>query len=837
MKKIRTALAGQPNCGKSTIFNLVSGIEQHIANYPGVTVDKKTGFFDYNEYKIEMVDLPGTYSFSSYSLEERVAKEFIMEEKPDIIVNVVDASNIKRNLYLTFQLLEIGIPVVVVLNMMDVAQRRQIEIDSAKISSMLGCPVIEASGAKGIGGEEIMKAVVETYENKEVFEDFKINYEELEPHIANILDLVEDSSSPLNKRWMAIKALEGDTTVLDHLKKEYNDIEEKVEMQNDLFHEKYDKDTVSFLAAFRYDSADIIYHKTIKHKNAGKETLTDKVDKIVLNRFLALPILFGIMFLVYEISIVYGYKLTDYTWPILASFKNFVIGFVPDAQFTDVPMITDFAVWMVNSANALLNYIPIFFILFALIAIMEDMGYMPRMAFILDRVFKKFGLHGQSTLPLVLGGAMVGGCAVPGVMATKGIADDRARMATILTVPYMNCLAKVPFYTLLLGAFFKPDMALMMFFISTITVFIALIVAKILTSTVLKNRETAPFVMELPPYHLPTFKGVIFRASQRVWVYIKKVVTIVLAVAIILFAMLQFPGLSEESKLQYENRAESALAAFDKKVKSSSYYKYVDEKQEVFDLLNYYDAYKAKRMTATSKEGALNIDEEFKALNSSYYLFIKPKADKEAKKINKNLRKLSKQRKSILRDIKNEKVENSLLGMAGRAIEPVTRYAGFDWKINVAFLSSFAARESAVATLGSLYENNKADDMRAEEAMAQNSGYTSLHATAIIIFMLLTPPCIATMIVVKMQTNSYGWMGFAIFFPVLLGVIISSGVFMIGSLYGWSGLEAMSYYYFAVVGIALVLGLFPSKTINWRGGFKKFSKVNGKYSVYKSNLN
>lgn len=836
MKKIKTTLAGQPNCGKSTIFNLVSGIEQHIANYPGVTVDKKIGFFDYKEYKVEMVDLPGTYSFSSYSLEERVAKEFIMDENPDVIVNVIDASNIKRNLYLTFQLLEIGIPVVVVLNMMDVAQRRGIEIDSKKISSMLGCPVVEASGAKGVGGDEIMKAIINTYESKDKFEDFKINYEELEPHIAHIENTIEDSDTNLNKRWMAIKALEGDITVIEYLKKEHKGIEEILESQNELFHEKYDKDSVSFLATFRYDSADIIYHKTIKQKNKNKETLTDKVDKFVLNRFLALPILFGIMFLVYEISIVYGYKLTDYTWPILASFKNLVIDLVPAAQFTDVPMMTDFAVWMVNSANALLNYIPIFFILFALIAIMEDVGYMPRMAFILDRIFKKFGLHGQSTLPLVLGGAMVGGCAVPGVMATKGIADDRARMATILTVPYMNCLAKVPFYTLLLGAFFKPDMALMMFYISTVTVFVALIVAKVLTVTVLKTRETAPFVMELPPYHMPTFKGVILRAAQRVWVYIKKVVTIVLAVAIILFAMLQFPGLSEESQAKYDQRSQKALTTFDKKVKKSSYYSSVDEKQEVYDLLNYYDSYRSKRMTATSKEASLGVDEDFKALNPEYYRFIKPKSDKNAKKINRSLRKLSKERKRILRDIKNEKVENSLLGMAGRAIEPVTQYAGFDWKINVAFLSSFAARESAVATLGSLYENNKSDNMRAEEAMAQNSGYTPLHATAIVIFMLLTPPCIATMIVVKMQANNYRWMMFAIFFPVALGILISSAVFSIGLVQGWSGLEAMSYYYFVIVAITLILGLYPSKSINWTGGFKKFSKAKGKHSIYKVNL-
>ena len=816
MKNLKTVLAGQPNCGKSTIFNLVSGIEQHIANYPGVTVDKKVGFFKYQDYKIQMVDLPGTYSFSSYSLEERVAKEYIINENPDIIINVVDASNLKRNLYLTFQLLEMGLPVIVVLNMMDVASRREIKIDSQKISSMLNCPVVEASGAKGIGGDEIMKSVVSLYENKTNFEEFKINYEELESFILEIEEQIKDSTSNLSKRWLAIKALEGDETIIKYLNDEFPTIKDTLEKQNSLFETRYDKNIVTFLATFRYDSAEIIYQKTVKHENKNQETLTDKADKIVLNRFLALPILFILMFLVYEISIVMGYKLTDYTWPILASFKNLVIDFMPEANFTDIPMITDFAIWMVNSANALLNYIPIFFILFALIAIMEDVGYMPRMAFILDRVFRKFGLHGQSTLPLVLGGAMVGGCAVPGVMSTKGIADERARMATILTVPYMNCLAKVPFYTLLLAAFFRTDMAIMMFYISTITVFSALIVAKILTTTVLKNRETAPFVMELPPYHLPTLKGVVIRSSQRVWLYIKKVVTIVLAVAIVLFALLQFPGLSDESKVKFENMSNNALSEFDLQIKDSTYYEHINSKEKVSQLLNYYDNYRTKKMINSSD----SVDESFIKQNELFYKFIRPIKDEEAKKVNNALKKLSNDRKNILREIKNEKVETSLLGMAGKSIEPLTKYAGFDWKINVAFLSSFAARESAVASLGSLYENNKADNQRAEEAMAQNSGYTPLHATAIIIFMLLTPPCIATMIVVKMQTNSFKWMLFAIFFPIGLGIVSSAIIFTLGNMYSWSGFEAMTYYYIVVLLITLILGLYPNKSINWKGGLK-----------------
>ncbi|WP_072681308.1 ferrous iron transport protein B [Arcobacter sp. LA11] len=824
MKNIKIALAGQPNCGKSTIFNLVSGIEQHIANYPGVTIDKKVGFFKYQKKKIEMVDLPGTYSFTSYSLEERVAKDFILNEKLDVIVNVIDASNIKRNLYLTFQLLEIGIPVIIVLNMMDVASRRDIKINSKEMSKLLNCPVVEASGAKNIGSNEIMKNIIQTFEKKDQYEFFKINYEELESHILNIENKIFDEKSNLNKRWLSIKVLENDTTIINRLKKEFINIETFKEKEILHFQKNYNKNISSLLASFRYESADIIYHRTVKEENIKKETLTQKVDKIILNKFLALPILIGIMFIVYQVSIVWGYKLTDYTWPILAAFKNFFIEILPKGDFIDIPMVTSFSIWMINSANALMNYIPIFFILFALIAIMEDVGYMPRMAFILDRVFKKFGLHGQSTLPLVLGGAMVGGCAVPGVMSTKGIADDRARMATILAVPYMNCLAKVPFYTLLLGAFFKPDMAIMMFFISTVTLFIAMIVSKLLTMTILKTRETSPFLMELPPYHMPTFKGVLIRASQRVWQYIKKIVTIVLAVAIVLFSMIQFPGISDESKNKYGLQIKNALLSFDKKAKKSKYYENVNTKNNVSQLLNFYDSYKSKRMTITTKEKIEELDKKYIVLNKTFFKFIKPKKDKEAKKINKILRKLSKQRKRILKSIKNEKVENSLLGMIGRSIEPVSKYAGFDWKINVAFLSSFAARESAVATLGTLYENNKADNMRAEDAMAQNSGYTPLHGTAIIIFMILTPPCIATMIVVKMQTNSYRWMLFAIFFPVFLGISISSIIFTTGLKNNWTGVEAMTYFYIFAITIALVIGLFPNKRINWKGGIN--SKTN-----------
>ncbi|PSM51475.1 ferrous iron transport protein B [Campylobacter blaseri] len=811
--KTKIALAGQPNCGKSTIFNMLSGIKQHIANYPGVTVDKKSGFFSYKDLDIEMVDLPGTYSFSSYSLEERVAKQFILEESPDLIINIVDASNLKRNLYLTFQLLEIGKPLIVILNMADVAERRGIKVDVNQISQMLNCPVILASGFKKTGKNEILEEIYRISNTKDEYSEFRINYEELEPSIRIIKEKITKDYN-INKRWLAIKALEGDNFIIEQLSKDIENIKDDLKHELEHFEAIFNKNIQSFLAAMRYDSAEVVFSKSVKETKKDELTLTDKMDKVILNRWLSFPILFLVIVTIYQLAIVYGYQLTNYTWPYLAAIKNFASSILPAVDIAHVPMITDFGIWIVNSLNALLNYLPIFFILFALIAILEDVGYMPRMAFILDRVFRKYGLHGQSTLPLVLGGAFVGGCAVPGVMSTKGIADDRARMATIFTVPLMNCLAKVPFYTLLLGAFFPNQMSIMMFFISTITIFTALIISKVITSTILKTRETAPFVMELPTYNLPTFKGVLIRAVERVWQYIKKVCTIVLAVAVVLFVMLQFPGLNKEEQAKFDKQEQTILKKFDKDISKTAYHDKFQNRENVAELLNFYSDYRAKKMAGSS-----TADEEFMKKNEFLYSIVRAKT-KDEKTINRALRNLDRGRNRILREQKSIRIENSLLGMIGRSLEPISKFAGFDWKINVAFLSSFAARESAVATLGSIYESGKAENQRAEEAMRENSGYTPLHAAAIIIFMLLTPPCIATMVVVKLQANSYRFMILSLFLPFGLAMLMATIVFSLGTIFNISGFSAMSIYYAVVVLIAIVLGLIPEKRINWKGGLK-----------------
>ena len=802
---IKVAIAGQPNCGKSTIFTMMSGVKQHVANYPGVTVEKKSTSLQYQSKQFELVDLPGTYSFSAYSKEEQATISFLLDDNPDIIINVIDASCLKRSLHLTYQLLEIGKPIIIVMNMMDVAKRRGLKIDIQKLSKVLNIPIVEAVGARGIGKKDILNAILTASKQRDIPPQ-ALTYSLLEPAITKLESFIsQEITSSISARWLAIKLLERHdiiekkitetiptiTPLIEQIRKEeLPDIEGKI---------------TSLLATARYEAANELYTDIVQEPVKRRASLTTLIDKIVLNRWLSFLILGLVIYGTYELSIVKGYEITNHTWPYFAKLKNFIVSLLPKPEFIEVPMITEFIVWLVNSALALLNYLPIFFILFIIIAILEDTGYMPRIAFVLDRLFHRYGLHGQSTLPLVLGGAFVGGCAVPGIMATKGIADDRARIATIMTVPYMNCLAKVPFYTLLLGAFFVNSMSLMMFFISTITFFIALSIARILTFSILKNRETTPFIMELPPYHLPTFKGVMLRALQRIWLYIHKVGTIVMAVAIVLFVLLQFPGISQKTQEKVNIKVEQLFQKYDTAIQKSPYFAKVSDRAVVMDLININQQYRSERMAAAqSSAKAKAVEEKFAEKYPTLFPFIKPD-HKEAREINKQIRLLTQKGQLLQNEIKNERIENSFLGMFGRALEPVTQWAGFDWRINVAFLSSFAARESAVATIGSIYENGKAE--RPEEAFgSREAGYNALHAVAMLIFMIFTPPCIASMVVLKLNVQSYKLMVTAIFMPFILGLLFASIFFTLGSHFHWSGLQAMGYFYTTIVSITIILG-------------------------------
>ena len=487
-------------------------------------------------------------------------------------------------------------------------------------------------------------------------------------------------------------------------------------------------------------------------------------------------------------------------------------------------MLREFVLWIVDNLNALFNYIPIFFILFALIAVLEDSGYMPRIAFVLDRILSRFGLHGQSTLPMILGGVVLGGCAVPAVMATKGIPDEKSKLATILTLPMLNCQAKLPLYFLLIGIYFNETVRLpllgdinqqsiVIVFIQTISLLFVLPIAKILSMTVLKHKETAPFIMEMPPYHIPTLRGVLGRAVERIWLYVRKITTVVAAVAVVLFVLLHFPGLSPERRAHYEAEKDRAVKAFLDAAKDKKFGRSLKSEDDVLRLILYQQGYKELLKSGASAEKK----KAYGLRNPDFFEIVQNRKDPGAKALEKELKKLIVFRTNALTAIRKERIDNSLLGKTGRALEPVSRYAGFNWRVNVAVLSTLAAKENSVSTLGALYIKESGDDgpknadTLEQRMKRQEEKLTPLHAMALMLFMVLCPPCLPTIMAIRVQTGSTKWMLFAFFVPLVLGLLAAVLVFSGGSALGLTGFQAMWIFYLIPLTLTILLGLIKTK--------------------------
>ncbi len=811
-KKILVALAGQPNCGKSTIFNMLTGAHQHVANYPGVTVEKKTGAFNIDDIRVELVDLPGTYSFTSYSLEERVARDFLLGDNPDVVIDVADGSNLKRNLYLLLQLMEMEVPTILNLNMMDVVERRGQKIDIEKLQEILGIPIVPTKAKKG-EGKEAMKEAVKLLAATPLESTFRIDYGELEAHIAELEELLKEDpvlSVQYPVRWVAIKLLENDSEVRELLKRSHTDavrVLARTESCRARFQEEVSNAAERHIAFTRHGACSRIARETVTFPVEKRRNLSDRADKYVCHRFLGPIILVAILMVLYQVAIVFGNWLALQVWPVWGSLENFAADVLPAAGFMNDPLLRALGLWVVKSITAILNYLPIFFLLFSLIAVLEDSGYMPRMAFILDRLFRRFGLHGQSTLPMILGGVYIGGCAIPGVMATKAIPDERARLATIMIVPMMNCLAKVPLYLILIGAYFGDAGGFAMFFIATVTLFMALPVAKLLSMTVLKNRPSAPFIMEMPPYHIPTLYGTLRRAGERIWLFMKKIVTVVAAVAVVVFVLINYPGLSEKRQAHYLEMQDTAVAAFMKDVNKTEFKGEIKQK-DVLSIILFGESLKRAKKGVKDKDQSAAINAEFQEKDPIRYAVIK-RVGKDGKKLNRSLKSVIKVRKKIRREARSERFESSFLGSMGRALEPVTQWAGFNWRINIALLSAFAAKENSAATLGAIYGID--GDQSVQESMkAGEVGFTSLHALALMLFMALYPPCVPTSIMVRHQSNSTKWMLFSIGYQTLLGLFVASLVFTGGTVLGLTGFEAMWAFYALCVVTTLIMAMIPT---------------------------
>ena len=531
---IKIGLAGNPNCGKTTMFNNLTGAKQYVGNWPGVTVEKKVGKLKgYND--VEIVDLPGVYSLSPYTLEEVVTRNFMIDDKPDAIINIIDASNIERNLYLTTQILELGIPTVIALNMIDVVEKRGDIINLDKISQILGCPVIKTSALKGTGTKEVALKAIEIAKNK-TSNNFNMNFsQEVKSALNEIKALISSEKlkkSDINDNWMAIKLFERDSNLLEKVTIS-NEVNNKIENIISKCEKEFDDDAEGIITAERYEFIGSIVSKIIKKKDNSKHTISDKIDKVVTNRILALPIFALIMWGVYYISVSsLGAILTDWTNDTLfgeiigenvaAFLEN--IGTAPWLQ----GLIND---GIIGGVGSVLGFVPQIMLLFFLLAILEDCGYMARIAFIMDRIFRKFGLSGKSFIPVLISS----GCGVPGIMATRTMENDKDRRITIMLTTFIPCGAKLPIIALFAGAIFGGAswVAPSVYFLG---IFMIIICGIILNKTKVFKGEPAPFVMELPQYHIPSFKGVILHMWDRAKAFIVKAGTIIfVACAVIWF--------------------------------------------------------------------------------------------------------------------------------------------------------------------------------------------------------------------------------------------------------------------------------------------------------------
>ena len=558
-EQITIALAGNPNAGKTSLFNAITGSRQHVGNYPGVTVEKKVGEADCGDIRVRVVDLPGTYSLTAYSLEELVARNFIIGERPDVVVDVVDAANLERNLYLAVQLLELGVPLVIALNMVDVAEQRGMRINAERLSQILGVPVVPTVARTGQGIDELLDAAVDLARQQRPWRPLEISYgADVDQGIAELMSILEGDAPRrglLSARWLAIKLLEGDQDVMKSLDKQ-SELGRKVlpvvERLARHIRATMADDPESIIADYRYGFISGISRQVLRQEREVRMDFSDKLDRVLTNRF------FGPVFLLLVLYGVYQFVFWASQGPVL--WLEAAFGWLGEGVQYLVPegVLRSLLVsGIIDGVGGVLGFAPLILFMFFAIAFMEDTGYMARVAYLMDRILRAFGLHGNSVLALIVGGGISGGCAVPGVMATRTLKDPQARLATILVVPLMNCGAKLPVYAVLTAAFFANRQAQIMFGLTLFSWCLALLAAKLLRATVLKG-EQAPFVMELPPYRLPTFKGLLIHTWERTWQYVKKAGTVILGVSILIWALMTFPGLPAQRLAHYEQRLAAA---------------------------------------------------------------------------------------------------------------------------------------------------------------------------------------------------------------------------------------------------------------------------------------
>jgi len=711
-RPLRIALAGNPNAGKTTIFNALTGAHHKVGNYPGVTVEKREGSRTRNGRRYDFIDLPGIYSLTAYSIDEVVARDFLLDHKPDVIINVMDSTNLSRHLYLCLQFQELGIPVVGALNMSDEAEAKGIRINTDTLSAVLGIRMVKTVGPRGDGMERLLDAVDATIAESDAAAGTGpakyIQYGmEIEDKLGKLEPLILADpafSARFPARWLAVKLLEKDEHAFEKLESHTGGarIEAEAKDASAWIDNHFRKDAEIVVSEQRYGYIRGAVKEAITIEKKTDFSLTETIDKIVMNRFLALPIFVGVLWSVFQVTFALG----EYPMGWFETFFGWLGGVVSSALPEGLlrSLLVD---GIIGGVGGVFSFVPLIVILFFLLSLLEDVGYMSRAAFATDKVLHTFGLHGQSVFPMMLGF----GCSVPAIMAARTLKSPRDRIVTILVIPFMSCGAKLPVHVLLAAAFFPNHAGNMVMLMYAIGVVLALLSAWTLKKTVLRG-EATPFVMELPPYRAPTLSGVLWHVWEKTWHYIQKAGTVILASSVLIWAITSFP------------------------------------------------AYEPDQAQLDSFEAS--------------YLAGHPGADGEAVTA------------GIETAIAVHALEHSIAGSIGKFIEPVFRPLGFDWKVGVATVTGFAAKEVVVSTLGVLYavgveETEESEGLR--EALRNDPGFNPLVAFTLMLFILIIPPCFATLATIKAELG-WKWLGFSIGFMLLLGWVLGIAVFQIGTLAG-----------------------------------------------------
>ncbi len=552
MEEVTVSLCGNPNSGKTTIFNALTGARQKTGNWPGVTVERKEGLFEENGIKIKVVDLPGTYSLTAYSIDERIARDFLIKERPDINVVITDATNLERNLYLTIELLEMGVNCILALNMMDMVEKKGIKIDIKGLSEALGIPVIPTVGIKNKGIDELKKAIIQ-FAGKRI-SPLKIDYGILEDSISKISEMVTKLRGyNLPERWTAIKLLEGDQQVKEWilLFPEGKEIVSFVENEAKRLKEKIGEDIESYIVERRYGLISGLVKECTERALAIEEKLgiSDRIDKIVLNRWLGIPLFLFFMWIAFKLVFDVGAPFADYIDGFFGALGDYAKKEIGSNWLSS--LVSD---GIISGVGSVLVFLPNIMILFLVIGFLEDCGYMARAAFVMDRLMHSLGLHGKSFIPMILGF----GCNIPGIMACRTLESEKDRLLTILINPFMSCSARLPIYVLFAGAFFPKHAETVIFVMYVLGIVVAIFTAIIFKKLFFKT-ETAPLIMELPPYRMPTLKNVLIQMWERSFIFVKKAGTVIfLGVLIVWFLSSMPPAVeyaSKDSWIGYLGRA------------------------------------------------------------------------------------------------------------------------------------------------------------------------------------------------------------------------------------------------------------------------------------------